>query len=95
MTVNVTCAPGRDAWAGFVAGSPALVLYLGVVSVTVQCEQGPDGHLYLANFCRNLAREAARMAAVMDPDGEAAPPEGPGPRHRLVTDDDGDSGAGY
>jgi hypothetical protein len=73
---------------------PALVMYLDPVNVAIQLPAFSGGDRVLADFCRELAREAAKLAAEIDPDGEAAPPER-GPRHRLVTGDDGDSGGGY
>lgn len=97
MGFNVSCSPGRDAAAGFVRVTPqlpALVLYLDPVNVAIQLPSFPGGDVVLAKFCRELAREAAKLAAEIDPDGEPAPPER-GPRHLLVTGDDGDSGGGY
>jgi hypothetical protein len=97
MGFNVTCTPGRDAAAGYMlvtANLPALVLYLDPVNVAIQLPPFPGGDVVLARFCRELAREAAKLAAAVDPDGEPAPPEC-GPRHLLVTGDDGDSGGGY
>jgi hypothetical protein len=97
MTFNVTCSPGRDAAAGFTRVAehlPALVVYLDPVNLAIQLPSFPGGDVVLADFCRELAREAAKLAAEIDPDGEPAPPER-APRHRLVTGDDGDSGGGY
>lgn len=97
MTFNVTCSPGRDAAAGFMRVTqhlPALVMYLDPVNLAIQLPSFPGGDVVLANSCRELAREAAKLAAEIDPDGEAAPPER-APRHRLVTGDDGASGGGY
>jgi hypothetical protein len=97
MTFNVTCSPGRDAAAGFMLVTehlPALVIYLDPVNVAIQLPSFPGGDVVLAKFCRELAREAAKLAAAVDPDGEPAPPER-GPRHLLVTGDDGDAGGGY
>ncbi|MGB3442984.1 MAG: hypothetical protein WBA97_29940 [Actinophytocola sp.] len=97
MTFNVTCSPGRDAAAGFMRVTehlPALVIYLDPVNLAIQLPPFPGGGVVLAKFCRELAREAARLAAEIDPDDEPAPPER-GPRHLLVTGDDGDSGGGY
>jgi hypothetical protein len=73
---------------------PALVMYLDPVNLAIQLPAFADGDRVLADFCRELAREAAKLAAEIDPDGEPAPPER-APRHRLVTGDDGDSGGGY
>jgi hypothetical protein len=97
MTFNVTCSPGPDAAAGYmrvVEHLPALVIYLDPVNVAIQLPPFPGGDVVLAKFCRELAREAAKLAAAVDPDGEPAPPER-APRHLLITGDDGDSGGGY
>jgi hypothetical protein len=70
---NVTCSPGRDAVAGFMRVTehlPALVIYLDPVNVAIQLPPYPGGDLVLARFCRELAREAAKLAAAIDPAGE-------------------------
>jgi hypothetical protein len=70
---NVTCAPGRDAVAGFMritSELPALVIYLDPVNLVIQLPSYPGGELVLAKFCRELSREAAKLAAAVDPDGE-------------------------
>ncbi len=97
MGFNVSCTPGKNAAAAYMKVTehlPALVMYLDPVNVAIQLPPFPGGDLVLAKFCRELAREAAKLAAEIDPDGEPAPPER-GPRHLLVTGDDGDSGGGY
>lgn len=83
MAFNVTCSPGKDATAGFMRVTehlPALVMYLDPVNLAIQLPPFPGGDLLLAKFCRELAREAAKLAAEIDPDNE---PEVEGPRHRL------------
>jgi len=75
MTFNVSCSPGRDAAAGFIRVTehlPALVLYLDPVNMAIQLPAYPGGEQLLAKFCRELAREAARLAAAIDPTGETA-----------------------
>ena len=97
MTFNVTCSPGRDAAVGFMRVTehlPALVMYLDPVNLAIQLPSFQGGDVVLAEFCRELAREAAKLAAEIDPDGEPAPPERV-PRHRLITGDLGDSGGGF
>ena len=97
MSFNVTCTPGPNAAAAFMKVTehlPALVIYTDPVKMAIQLPPFPGGEVVLAKFCRELAREAAKMAAEIDPDGEPAPPERR-PRHLLVTGDDGDSGGGY
>jgi hypothetical protein len=83
VVFNVTCSPGQDAAAGFMRVTehlPALVLYLDPVNMAIQLPPFPGGDVLLAKFCRELAREAARLAADIDPDNE---PTIDGPRHRL------------
>jgi hypothetical protein len=84
MTFNVACSPGKDAAAGFIRITehlPALVLYLDPVNLAIQLPPFPGGDALLARFCRELSREAAKLAAAIDPAGEE-----PGPRHALRQD---------
>jgi hypothetical protein len=70
---NVTCSPGRDATAGMVritSEFPALILYLDPVNIAIQLPPFPDGALMLARFCRELSREAARLAEVLEPSSQ-------------------------
>lgn len=83
MGFNVTCTPGKDAAVAFIRVTehlPALVLYLDPVNMAIQLPPFPSGDRLLAKFCRELAREAAKLAAEIDPDNEPAPG---GPRHQL------------
>lgn len=83
MGFNVTCTPGKEAAVAFMRVTehlPALVLYLDPVNLAIQLPPFPGGDLLLAKFCRELAREAAKLAAEIDPDNE---PASEGPRHRL------------
>jgi hypothetical protein len=85
MGFNVTCAPGKDAAAGYMRVTehlPALVIYLDPVNMAIQLPTYPGGDLVLARFCRELAREAAKLAAAIDPTGENAQ----APRHALEQD---------
>lgn len=80
----MTCSPGKDAAAGYMRVTehlPALVMYLDPVNLAIQLPPYPGGDLVLARFCRELAREAAKLAAAIDPAGETALAEGA--RHRL------------
>lgn len=45
---------------------PALVLYLDPVNMAIQLPSYPDGGRVLARFCRELSREAARLADELD-----------------------------
>jgi hypothetical protein len=97
-TFEVACVPGPMAAAGMRRlsdGSPVLVVYLDPVKVTIQGAPTQAGWRELADFCRHLAEEASRLAAGIDPDGEPAPPESTRPRHALVRNEFGDSGAGH
>jgi hypothetical protein len=70
MGFNVRCSPGRDATAGLVRVTPefpALILYLDPVNMAIQLPPFPGGAQVLARFCRELSREAARVADEVDP----------------------------
>lgn len=94
---QVACVPGPQAAAGMTrlpsGGGPVLVVYLDPVNITIQAP--PSRSRALADFCRELAHEASRLAAVIDPDGEPAPPESSWPRHALARNEFGESGAGH
>jgi hypothetical protein len=80
---NVTCSPGQDAAAAFMritAELPALVIYLDPVNMAIQLPSVPGGEQLLAKFCRELAREAAKLAVEIDPANE---PDRASPRHLL------------
>lgn len=69
MTFNVTCSPGRDAAAGYMRLTtelPALVIYLDPVNIAIQLPPFPGGGAVLAKFCRELAREASRLADAVE-----------------------------
>jgi hypothetical protein len=53
---------------------PALVIYLDPVNVVIQLPSYPGGDVVLAKFCRELSREAAKLAAAVDPEGEPTTP---------------------
>jgi hypothetical protein len=78
---SMTCTPGRDAAAAFMKVAPhlpALVIYLDPVNMAIQLPPFPGGDRVLAKFCRELAREAAKLADEIDPDtstGQAERPE--------------------
>src|SRR4051812_2259752 len=83
MGFNVTCTPGRDAAVAFMRVTehlPALVMYLDPVNLAIQLPPFPGGELLLAKFCRELAREATKLAAEIDPENELP---ASGARHRL------------
>lgn len=70
MGFSVNCWPGQDAAAGYMRitdNLPALVLYLDPVNVVFQLPPFPGGNLVLARFCRELAREATKLADAVDP----------------------------
>lgn len=77
---NVTCTPGQDAAVAFMqitSEIPALVVYLDPVNLAVQLPPLPGGDQVLVRFCRELAREATKLADSLEP-------QQAGPRHRLV-----------
>ena len=79
----MTCSPGKDAAAGYMRVTehlPALVIYLDPVNMAIQLPPFPGGEQLLARFCRELAREATRLAEDLDP---IAPAASAGPRHLL------------
>jgi hypothetical protein len=76
---NVTCTPGKDASAAYMqitSEIPALVIYTDPVNMAVQLPPFPGGDQVLARFCRELAREAAKLADALES-------QQAGPRHRL------------
>jgi hypothetical protein len=80
MGFNVTCSPGREAASGMIHITeelPALVIYLDPVNVAIQLPPFPGGHELLAKFCRELSREAAKLADHLD---------SPERRHALADD---------
>ena len=86
MGFNVACTPGRDAAAAFMRVTPqlpTLVIYLDPVNMAIQLPPFPGGEQMLARFCRELAREAAKLADDIDP---GAPRTVTGPRHLLRED---------
>jgi hypothetical protein len=92
---QVACAPGDHAAAAMMrvpGGVPVLVVYLDPVNMTIQAPPSRNGTREFADFCRELAHEAGRLAATIDPDGEPAPPDYGEPRHALVRNDIGDAG---
>lgn len=90
MGFNVSCSPGQDAAAAFTRITPqlpALVIYLDPVNMAIQLPPFPGGEQLLAKFCRQLAREATRLADDIDPDEPASA----SPRH-LRRDEGGATG---
>lgn len=86
----VTCWPGRRAAAAMREGAlrqRRLALFLDPLNLVISSAPFPDGEFELARWCRELSREAGRLAELLDPDGEPAPPEYGVPRHRLVYKD--------
>jgi len=69
MGFNVTCSPGQEAAAGMVHITeelPALVIYLDPVNVAIQLPTFAGGSEVLAKFCRELSREAGKLADHLD-----------------------------
>ena len=68
---TVTCSPGRDAAAGIRQIGPgwaSLVLSMDPGRVVIDVPTVSGGAQVLARFCRDLAREATRIATDLDPD---------------------------
>jgi hypothetical protein len=95
---QVACVPGSRATVGITQvsdGEPVLVIYLDPVNMTIQGAPTQTGVREMADFCRELAEKASRLAAAIDPDGEITQPENTAPRHVLVRNEFGESGAGH
>lgn len=70
VAFTVTCSPGREAEAGVRQIGPgwaSLVLSMDPGRVVIDVPTVSGGAQVLARFCRELAREAARIAADLDP----------------------------
>jgi hypothetical protein len=83
---QVACSPGPRAAAAVMqvpGGTPVLVVYLDPVNMTIQGSPTKQGSRELADFCRELAHEAAKLAQTIDPDGEPPVPQVSWPRHAL------------
>lgn len=77
----MTATPGRDAAVAFMKVTPqlpALVMYLDPVNLAIQLPPFPGGDVLLAKFCRELSREAAKLADDLEA----------GPRHALRGESD-------
>jgi hypothetical protein len=75
---QVACVPGPKSAAAVTrgpGGSPVLVIYLDPVNMSIHSAPSRE----LAEFFRELAREAAKFAAEIDP-GPATAADGP--RHQ-------------
>jgi len=71
VAFTVTCSPGREAEAAVRQIGPgwaSLVLSMDPGRVVIDVPTVSGGALVLARFCRDLAREAARIAADLDPE---------------------------
>jgi hypothetical protein len=80
VAFTVTCSPGRDAGAGVRQIGPgwaSLVLSMDPGRVVIDVPSVSGGAVVLARFCRELAREASRIAADLDPDQAITPGEEP------------------
>jgi hypothetical protein len=65
MGFNATCTPGFDAAAAMVHMTPevpALAIFFDPVNIAVQLPPFPGGSDVLMRFCRELSREAAKLA---------------------------------
>lgn len=98
LAYQVACIPGPNAAARMTRlsdGALALVIDLDPVTMAIHGAKTRTGVRELADFCRERAHEAMCLAAILDPDGEPAPPETYAPRHALVRNEFGESGAGH
>ncbi|MPZ83172.1 MAG: hypothetical protein GEV28_23375 [Actinophytocola sp.] len=86
MAYQVGCAPGPNAAVAMApgpGGMPVLVVYLDPVNMVIHSASSPAANRDLAGFCRELAREATRLADAIDP--------AHGPRHLLRDEVSGDA----
>ena len=96
---GLTCWPGGAASVGvyeIAPNRPALAVYLDPVMVMMAIPPFPTGQREMARFCRELAREATRLAAQLDSQEQPAAPETPPTclsRHALRPGVDGHGGA--
>lgn len=70
VAFTVTCSPGQQAAAGVRQIGPgwvSLVLSMDPGRVVIDVPSVSGGAVVLARFCRELAREATRVAADLDP----------------------------
>jgi hypothetical protein len=70
VAFTVTCSPGREATAGVRQIGPgwaSLVLSMDPGRVVIDVPSVSGGGAMLARFCRQLAREASRIASDLDP----------------------------
>lgn len=70
VAFTVTCSPGQQAGAGTRQIGPgwiSLVLSMDPGRVVIDVPSVSGGAVVLARFCRELAREASRVAADLDP----------------------------
>ena len=80
MNFSITCWPGRSAVSGaqeIRPGQWGLVMHLDPVNMVITGAPFPGAQIELARWCRELSREATRLAARLDPEGET------GPRHAV------------
>jgi hypothetical protein len=77
---QVACTPGPEAAVAMTrgpGGAPVLVVYLDPVNMTIQAEPSALATREFVAFCRELAREATRLADLIEP------PTADSARHRL------------
>jgi hypothetical protein len=86
VSFSMWCWPGARAGAGAQlgpSGEPVLGVFLDPVNIVLTVPPFPDGPLRTAQFLRELARAASRVAAELDPAPESRRPAG---AHRARTD---------
>ncbi|UVS76335.1 hypothetical protein [Actinokineospora sp. UTMC 2448] len=91
MSLKLTSTPGPQAGAVSmpVCGAPGLVLFLDPGDLALRVPPFPGGPRFLAKFCRELAREATKVADALEK-RQAGESTG---RHTLISDDDGQGSA--
>lgn len=85
VSFSMWCWPGPRAGAGVQvgpSGEPVLGVFVDPVNLVLTVPPFPDGPVRTAQFLRELARAASRMAAELDP----VPEIRPGGAHRVRPD---------
>ncbi|HEX5403571.1 MAG TPA: hypothetical protein VFX16_14870 [Pseudonocardiaceae bacterium] len=93
VPVSMWCWPGPRAAAGAQegpAGEPVLAVFLDPVNLVLTVPPFPTGPFVMAQFLRELARAAMRVATDLDPTDEGRPSGA----HRAIDAGPAASGAG-
>jgi hypothetical protein len=93
LPFGIWCWPGRQAGVGvqqLPSGEPVLGVFLDPVNLVLSVPPFPDGPVRTAQFLRELARAASRMATELE---SASGVRQSGGAHRVMPDGPAESGA--